>query len=245
MKKISLFLLTALVMVSCKPSADTAAQLESHKWIKVTTDDQKTSQTDEAEKFTINFSAKDSLVSGVAACNSYFGRYELGEKGQIKIKISGSTMMACPDMNSEPIYFGMLSGVDAYKIENGKLMLYSNKKICAEFTEAPKVADMHNAQNSLDYQGTYKGTFPAADCPGINIVLTLNKDNTYQMTMDYIDRNSTFDEKGTYKVDGNMLTLSGDDGEQYYKVEENRLVRLDADKQPITGELANMYILRK
>lgn len=26
------------------------------------------------------------------------------------------------------------------------------------------VPDMHNAENALDYQGTYKGVFPAADC---------------------------------------------------------------------------------
>lgn len=34
---------------------------------------------------------------------------------------------------------------------------------------------MHNAENSLDYDGTYTGTFPAADCPGINMTLTIKK----------------------------------------------------------------------
>jgi uncharacterized lipoprotein NlpE involved in copper resistance len=43
------------------------------------------------------------------------------------------------------------------------------------------VPDMHNAENALDYQGTYKGVFPAADCPGIEIELTLHNDNTYTM----------------------------------------------------------------
>ena len=28
--------------------------------------------------------------------------------------------------------------------------------------------------------GTYEGTLPAADCPGIKTVLTLNADSTYQ-----------------------------------------------------------------
>ena len=36
--------------------------------------------------------------------------------------------------------------------------------------EAP---DMHTAETSLDYQGTYAGTLPAADCPGIETRLTL------------------------------------------------------------------------
>ena len=38
--------------------------------------------------------------------------------------------------------------------------------------------DMHTAEISLDYYGTYKGTLPAADCPGINVTLTLNKNKT-------------------------------------------------------------------
>ena len=32
---------------------------------------------------------------------------------------------------------------------------------------------------------------------------------------------------------------------EYYKVEENRLRRLNAKKQPITGELADQYVLTK
>ena len=34
-----------------------------------------------------------------------------------------------------------------------------------------EVVDMHNAETSLDYEGTYKGVFPAADCPGIETTL--------------------------------------------------------------------------
>ena len=37
-------------------------------------------------------------------------------------------------------------------------------------TAAP---DMHDAENALDYQGTYTGVFPAADVPGIAVTLTL------------------------------------------------------------------------
>ena len=92
--------------------------------------------------------------------------------------------------------------------------------------EAP---DMHTAETSLDYQGTYAGTLPAADCPGIETRLTLK--NT----------------KGGYSVRGNLLTLTPENGEgvEYYKVEENRLRRLDADKQPVTGPLAENYVLKK
>ena len=75
----------------------------------------------------------------------------------------------------------------------------SNKKSTDNTTIAAdtEVADMHNAENALDYDGTYTGTFPAADCPGINITLTLNKDKTFTLVSEYIDRkDATFTDKG-------------------------------------------------
>lgn len=110
-----------------------------------------------------------------------------------------------------------------------------------------QIVDMHNAANSLDYQGVYKGTLPAADCPGIEITLTLADDGTFKIVSHYIERN-TFDDKGTYTVDGNTLTLkyaSKNNTVEYYKVEEGKLLFLDKEKRPITGALATNYILNK
>ena len=119
----------------------------------------------------------------------------------------------------------------------------------SQTTEAT-VPDMHNAENALDYQGTYKGVFPCADCPGIEIELTLHDDNTYTMNSSYIDRSAEpIQQTGNYSVKGNLLTLRangmGLSMPEYYRVEENRLRRLDAHKQPITGELADKYVLTK
>ena len=58
--------------------------------------------------------------------------------------------------------------------------------------------DMHNAETSLDYLGVYKGTLPAADCPGIETTLTLAPDGSYALHLKYIDRDSEFDEKGAF-----------------------------------------------
>lgn len=112
---------------------------------------------------------------------------------------------------------------------------------------AAAAPDMHTAETSLDYQGTYKGTLPAADCPGIETTLRLKPGGAYEQHLKYIGRDSEFDEKGGYTVRENLLTLTPADGEQpeYYKVEENRLRRLDAEKQPITGALADNYVLQK
>ena len=106
--------------------------------------------------------------------------------------------------------------------------------------------DMHNAETSLDYLGVYKGTLPAADCPGIETTLTLAPDGSYALHLKYIDRDSEFDEKGAYEVKGNLLTLTPMDGQpEYYKVEENQVRKLNADKQPVTGALAENYVLKK
>lgn len=109
------------------------------------------------------------------------------------------------------------------------------------------ISDMHTAETSLDYPGTYEGTLPGADCPGIKTTLVLADDGSYALHMEYLERGTAFDEKGTFKVEGNLLTLAPSDGGQvgYYRVEENRLRHLDANRKPITGELADHYVLRK
>ena|SRR5690554_8196743 len=50
----------------------------------------------------------------------------------------------------------------------------------------PEFADHHTAQNSLDWQGTYSGVLPCADCSGMETQLTLNEDHTYVLTDTYL-----------------------------------------------------------
>ena len=104
----------------------------------------------------------------------------------------------------------------------------TNKSAGADSTSI-EVTDIHNAENSLDYEGTYKGVFPAADCPGIETTLTLNPDKTFSLHSVYIDRDSSFDEKGTYTLKDNLLTLNEEGGElSYYKeIEEIDVVEPD------------------
>ena len=67
--------------------------------------------------------------------------------------------------------------------------------------------------------------------------LTLKKDGTYSLHMKYLDRDSEFDEKGAYKVKGNLLTLTPMDGQpEYYKVEENQVRKLNANHLVIADE---------
>ena len=42
-------------------------------------------------------------------------------------------------------------------------------------TEKEIITDFHNSLNSLDWEGTYSGILPCADCAGIQTLIKLNK----------------------------------------------------------------------
>lgn len=110
------------------------------------------------------------------------------------------------------------------------------------------VDDKHNAMNSLDYQGTYSGTIPAADCPGIKVVITLNPDNTYIKTSEFLEtKEKPTKEEGkyTWNESGNIVTLQGAEAPNQCFVGENTLSLLDIEGNKMTGPNAESYILIK
>lgn len=232
-------------LASCGSTQQLSLGTEAETWKLTSLNNQKESAFAEGESFTIRFSPKDSTINGVGACNRFFGKYLQPKKGEISIKTAGSTMMACPHMDLEQSYITTLNKVNGFTLTNNQLTLTENKQTVATFSLAKSIEDSHHAANSLDYWGEYTGTFPAADCPGIKIKLQLNRDMTYTMDYDYIDRNSRFTEKGSYSINKNRITLRSGSDVQYFKVGETQLTKLDSDQQEITGALAKMYILKK
>lgn len=82
---------------------------------------------------------------------------------------------------------------------------------------------------------------------GIELTLTLSPDGRYEQTWNYIEREGIFTDRGPYMVEGDVLTLQPeDDGVAlYYKLDGERLLKLDADRKPLDGEQAPYYELRK
>ncbi len=113
------------------------------------------------------------------------------------------------------------------------------------------VADSVSADVDLAaVAGTYEGTLPAADCPGIKTVLTINADSTYQLQQDYIDRKDGHDEaSGVLQVlDGNvMMLVRPSSGEHsFYKVKDSKsIVMTDSLGNEPEGETAKLYVLTK
>lgn len=101
--------------------------------------------------------------------------------------------------------------------------------------------------SELEICGTYAGTLPAADCPGIAVTLMLFDDGNYTRRSEYLERDAVFNESGRFTIEADQLTLYPDEGEaaDCYRIEANRLRLLDRDKKPITGELAECYVLTR
>ncbi len=112
-----------------------------------------------------------------------------------------------------------------------------------------QIKDMHNSQNSLDWNGTYEGTIPCADCEGIKTSITLSENGAYEKHVTYLGKEQT----GTitngdfeWNETGSKVTLFEDDKAiQTYQVGENILFHLDREGNRITGNLADKYLLMK
>ncbi|MCK0130488.1 copper resistance protein NlpE N-terminal domain-containing protein [Flavobacteriaceae bacterium F08102] len=107
--------------------------------------------------------------------------------------------------------------------------------------------DEHNSMNALDWQGTYTGVLPCADCDGIETILILYKDLHYTMQQRYKGKeNIATLTNGTFRWDkkGQIITLDNQKAQQYF-VGEHLLHQLNLSGKKITGKLAQQYILSK
>jgi uncharacterized lipoprotein NlpE involved in copper resistance len=109
--------------------------------------------------------------------------------------------------------------------------------------------DMHNARNSLDYFGTYKGILPCGDCEGIETEIRLRPDSTFVRSAKYLGKDDPqlYYKSGKYEWndEGNTISLLGIDPPNQFFVSENKLVQLDSEGRLIKGKLENKYALNK
>jgi uncharacterized lipoprotein NlpE involved in copper resistance len=113
--------------------------------------------------------------------------------------------------------------------------------------QAPDAA--HNSQNSLDWEGTYKGTTPCLEpCKGIMTEITIKRDSTYSLSVQAIGQEETprtF--KGTFYWDKskNGITLDANGDHHKFKVQEGSLKELDKFGDPKQLGKQEDYILKK
>lgn len=126
-----------------------------------------------------------------------------------------------------------------------------NKKVPSTTNvDSTAVAQTDSVAADTSYCGIYRGTLPAADCPGIKTVLTISSDSTYNLSSEYIGKkDGSFVTSGVYHVkDGKLIELvTPSSGEKtYYKVKDARsVIMTDSLGTEPEGETAKLYVLTK
>lgn len=132
MKSFWLLLCITFVGAAGCNSSKNMAKLNDIKWVLVTLNDQKVELADPEGEIFILFDDASKRVNGKAACNRFFGNYEMDD-AKLKFSPMGATRMACPDLQKETEFFKMLESVDAYTIKDNKLSFLSRGKVVATF----------------------------------------------------------------------------------------------------------------
>ncbi|MGV3696550.1 copper resistance protein NlpE N-terminal domain-containing protein [Flavobacterium sp.] len=107
----------------------------------------------------------------------------------------------------------------------------------------------HNAKNSLDYVGTYKGILPCVDCHGLETEIVINENSTFCLKTRYKGKGEkVYVQKGNFSWDkkGNVITLAEVTNlPNKFFVGENTLTQLDLSGNKFKGSNADEYILSK
>ncbi|SHL86417.1 NlpE N-terminal domain-containing protein [Chitinophaga jiangningensis] len=95
--------------------------------------------------------------------------------------------------------------------------------------------------------GTYQGTLPCADCPGIDYQISLYDDSTYSELTAYQGRgeNIATVETGTWRaINDSIAMLVKKNDSVSFVASEHKLILLDKAGKRIEGMLASNYILK-
>lgn len=97
--------------------------LEDKNWILIELRGKAIEKKEEQKAGHILFNMETGMFSGNNTCNNFFGQYELMEANRIKFGQAVSTLMACPDMETERLFMEVLKTADNYSIADGILSL--------------------------------------------------------------------------------------------------------------------------
>jgi len=94
--------------------------------------------------------------------------------------------------------------------------------------------------------GTYEGTLPCADCPGLQTTININSEGTFHMEETYLERSeSPTVTDGEWTLDKDIITFTAGDYKFEYKVISEKEIRWAPDGKEITGTNLNWSLLKK
>ena len=131
----------ALVTVGGCKSGKELPKVDGIKWKLVELNGKEVVLSNPESEIFMFFDSADKKVNRRAACNRFFGNYEMeGEK--LTFSSMGATRMACPaDSEWEDEFFEMLEVVDAYAVEEGRFTFLSKEEPVAVLQAVEQ--DMH------------------------------------------------------------------------------------------------------
>lgn len=120
---------------------------------------------------------------------------------------------------------------------------FCSKKTTGKVTSTNKSDKLQD-----DMPGIYAGLLPCADCPGIETTITVNPDNSYEITQVYSEKDSVpfissgFIKKGEKE---NIWVFKSRYNETFYQFEDSLLRMLNKNQQEVDEQLEQHYILER
>ena len=121
-------------------------------------------------------------------------------------------------------------------------------QIQAPQDEPPSSGTVQPPVRAVDWEGNYYGLLPCADCEGIRAILTLRPDASYILSLTYEGRNDLpLMMRGhfTWDAQDSRIELDDQGDHRRYVIGNGEARMLNRDGTPITGVLANRYVLKK
>jgi heat shock protein HslJ len=184
MKKVLLFFLPFVLLLSCKPKP-VGGVLENTNWNLVSYQSGgKIANLSSGIKTTVRFAGEK--LSGNAACNSYFASFSTEGPG-ISISEMSATEKMCDHMEAETAYLGLLSKAQTYSAIKGKLEIFctNGKLVFAQMSEKEmEAATQEEAIQKLS------DMFPAIEgdqMPHLYPILRVDNPGDYPYTGSLVD----------------------------------------------------------
>lgn len=113
------------------------------------------------------------------------------------------------------------------------------------FPESPG----QQTQAPRNWAGSYRGIVPCADCGGIEIMVRLSPDGSYELSTTYLGKATPAPShtrgRFRWRPGGREVELDGREWPNHFRVEQNRLRVLDQRGAYIHSGLSDRYLLRK
>ncbi len=92
-------------------------------------------------------------------------------------------------------------------------------------------------KDSIQWEGTYEGVLPAADCPGIYTLLAIDDDGKYEMFEKYLERDGFFVTKGRFEWNATEDTIYLlTDSKIAFAVQDKKLVTPNSVLERVSSE---------